>query len=176
MNAHERSIPDSYWVVPGRLLAGEYPCARDGAEGRARLRWLLAQGVDFWLDLTEAGESGLEPYLPLLSEEAARLNRPVAHHRLPIPDMGTPSPGHMRRILDQLDQALEQGRTVYLHCYGGVGRTGTVVGCYLVRHGMSGAQALAQIARWRAATPSGWKPSPETRPQTDLVLRWAELD
>lgn len=176
MNAHEHSIPDSYWVSPGRLLAGEYPCARDEEEGRARLRWLLAQGVDFWLDLTEAGESGLEPYLPLLNEEATRLNRPVIHRRLPIPDMGTPTPGYMRRILDQLDQALEQGRTVYLHCYGGVGRTGTVVGCYLVRHGMSGVEAIAQIARWRAATPDGWKPSPETRPQTDLVLRWAELD
>jgi len=45
-----------------------------------------------------------------------------------------------------------------------------------VRHGMSGPQALTQIARWRAATPDGWKPSPETRPQTDLILRWAELD
>lgn len=176
MSAGSLEIRDSYWVVPGRLLAGEYPYARNGEEGRRRLRWLLELGVDFWIDLTQAGESGLERYFPVLSEEAACMGRQVWHQRLPIPDMGVPQPSQMRRILDQIDEALEQGRTVYLHCYGGIGRTGTVVGCYLVRHGLSGPQALAQIAQWRLATPDGWKPSPETRPQTDLVLRWAELD
>lgn len=35
--------------------------------------------------------------------------------------------------------ALAAGQTVYVHCYGGIGRTGTVVGCWLVRHGLSGA-------------------------------------
>lgn len=176
MSEGRREIADSYWVVPGKFLAGEYPYARDGAEGRRRLRWLLEQGVDLCLDLTEAGESGLEIYLPAFLEEASRLGKQAWHQRNPIPDMGVPSVPQMRRILDELDQALSLGRTVYLHCYGGIGRTGTVVGCYLVRHGMSGPQALAQIARWRAETPDGWRPSPETRPQTDLVLRWAELD
>jgi predicted protein tyrosine phosphatase len=176
MSDSKQGIPDSYWVVPERFLAGEYPFAANEAEGSRKLRWLLDQGIDFCLDLTEAGESSLKLYFPVLTQEAARLGREVLHQRLSIPDMGVPQPPHMRRILDQLDEALSQGRTVYLHCYGGIGRTGTVVGCYLVRHGMSGPQALAQIARWRTATPDGWKPSPETRPQTDLVLRWAELD
>jgi hypothetical protein len=176
MLAGRNGIPDSYWVLPGRLLAGEYPCSRDESEARSKLAWLLEQGVDYWLDLTEADEHGLIAYAPLLLEEAARSRREVTHRRFGIPDMGTPTPLYLRRILDQLDAALESGHTVYLHCYGGIGRTGTVVGCYLVRHGMSGAQALVQIAHWRALTPDGWKPSPETRPQTDLVLRWAELD
>jgi protein-tyrosine phosphatase len=118
----------------------------------------------------------LLPYNLWLEEEAAGVSREVSHTRLSIPDMGTPTPQHMRRILDQIDEALQLGCTVYLHCFGGIGRTGTVVGCYLVRHGMSGQQAIAQIAYWRSATPDGWKPSPETRPQTDLVLRWAQLD
>jgi hypothetical protein len=176
MMTHEHGIADSYWVLPGRFLAGEYPCSVNEDEARGKLRWLLEQGVDFWLDLTEAGEAGLMPYLPLLGEEAGGVGRVVSHTRLPIPDMGTPTPRHMRRILDQLDEALQHGHTVYLHCFGGIGRTGTVVGCYLVRHGMSGPQAIAQIAQWRASTPDGWKPSPETRPQTDLILRWAQLD
>jgi hypothetical protein len=176
MMTHEHGIADSYWVLPGRFLAGEYPCSVNEAEARGKLRWLFEQGVDFLIDLTEAGESGLIPYASLLGEEAAGVGREVFHTRLSIPDMGTPTPRHMRRILDQLDEALQQGHTVYLHCFGGIGRTGTVVGCYLVRHGMSGPQAIAQIAQWRAATPDGWKPSPETRPQTDLILRWAQLD
>jgi hypothetical protein len=176
MDAHGYGIADSYWVLPGRFLAGEYPCSVNEDEALGKLRWLLEQGVDFWLDLTEAGESGLMPYAPLLNQVASGVGRIVTHYRLSIPDMGTPTPEHMRRILNQLDATLQGGRTVYLHCYGGIGRTGTVVGCYLVRHGMSGPQAIAQIAQWRAATPDGWKPSPETRPQTDLILRWAQLD
>lgn len=176
MGAGRREIASSYWVLPGQLLAGEYPYARDEDEGCLRLRWLLEQGVDFCLDLTEVNESGLLPYFPLLKEEATRAGIEIWHQRMSIQDMGAPEPRHMRLILDQLDEALQIGRTVYLHCYGGIGRTGTVVGCYLVRHGMSGPQAITQIARWRAATPDGWKPSPETRPQTDLILRWAELD
>jgi Polymorphic toxin system, DSP-PTPase phosphatase len=175
-SAYECGIPDSYWVLPGRFLAGEYPCSANEDEARLKLRWLLEQGIDCWLDLTEEGESGLIPYAPLLAEEAADIGRGVSHTRLSIPDMGTPTPEQMHRILDQLDEALLLGWKIYLHCYGGIGRTGTVVGCFLVRHGMSGPQAIAQIAHWRSATPDGWKPSPETRPQTDLVLRWSQLD
>lgn len=176
MSYDKLAIADAYWVVPGLLLAGEYPCSKDEGEARRKLRWLLEQGVNYCFDLTEAGESGLRPYFPWLLEEAVHTGREVMHRRLPIPDMGTPEPRFMRHILDQLDEALGLERIVYLHCYGGIGRTGTVVGCYLVRHGLSGPQAIAQIAHWRASTPDGWKPSPETRPQTDLILRWAELD
>ena len=57
------------------------------------------------------------------------------------------------QILDDLDQALADGHRVYLHCFGGIGRTGTVVGCYLVRHGMTGNEVLEQIAAWRRGTP-----------------------
>src|SRR3712207_6971239 len=46
-----------------------------------------------------------------------------------------------------------EGGLPYVHCWGGIGRTGTVVGCYLVEHGMDGEQAIAAIAEWRAGTP-----------------------
>ena len=82
----------------------------------------------------------------------------------------------MVTILDAIDDAVERGRIVYVHCYGGVGRTGTVVGCYLVRHGRSGEEALAAIAEWRRNTPDGWRNSPETREQRELVLNWRRHD
>ena len=49
----------------------------------------------------------------------------------------------LKHILDEIDGAILNGKTVYVHCLGGIGRTGTVVGCYLVRHGIAaGGKAL----------------------------------
>lgn len=172
MQADEKAIPDSYWVLPGRLMAGEYPCSPDEAQARDKLRWLLGAGVTFCLDLTEEGEYGLRSYAPLLFEEAGALGKQVVHRRMSIPDMGIPSQAEMRLILETIASALESGHTIYVHCYGGIGRTGSVVGCYLVQQGMQGAAALAQIARWRERTPNGWRRSPETDAQVELVMNW----
>lgn len=158
-------IPDSYWVEPGRLLAGEYPGALNPDVAQDKLRRFLDAGVTMFLDLTQAGEYGLEPYAPLLRGQAE-------HRRMPIPDGGTPTAEEMTRILEAIDDALRAGQVIYVHCFGGIGRTGTVVGCYLVRHGLSGVQALAELARLRRGTPDGWKESPETRAQCAMVMGW----
>ncbi len=167
-----KPIPDSYWVKPGQLLAGEYPRAKDEAESRLKLRRFLEAGITMFIDLTEPGESGLEPYTALLQTEAAALGRPVEHRRFAIPDFSVPSPAAMAQILDAIDTALEAGHIVYLHCWGGIGRTGTVVGCYLVRHGWSGEAALAHIARLRRGTPDGARLSPETEFQRQMIRSW----
>ncbi|MFQ5616083.1 MAG: tyrosine-protein phosphatase, partial [Anaerolineales bacterium] len=93
----------------------------------------------------------------------------IRNPQSPIPDYATPAPAQMRAILDTLDDALAAGHTVYLHCHGGKGRTGTVVGCWLVRHGMAGDEALAQIAAWRAGMGGE---SPETEEQREMVRGW----
>ena len=167
-------IPDAYWVQPGRLLAGEYPGAREEAAALQKLRHLLhVGGITFFLDLTEEGEHRLQPYAPYLARLASTENLPLAEHRrMPIRDLGVPAPETMWAILDLLKAALAEGRGVYVHCWGGIGRTGTVVGCYLVSQGLTGEQALAQIAAWRRDTPDGDRPSPETDEQRRLVLSW----
>lgn len=165
-------IADSYWALPGRLLAGSYPGAFEPQARDEQLRWLLQQGVTLCLDLTEAGEGNLPPYFHELEALALANGRQVQHQRLSIPDFGVPSVEHMQRILDVLDIALASEHVVYLHCWGGIGRTGTVVGCYLVRCGLEGRAALEQIARWRSGVPSSWKESPETDEQRQFILRW----
>ncbi len=172
MNTNDHPIPDSYWVEPGRFLAGEYPGSLDDSEAAEKIGRLLDAGVTFFIDLTEVGEYGLKPYDHIAQEVAARGQRMVSHRRLPIRDMSAPSPESMRFILENLRQALSQGEVIYLHCFGGIGRTGTVAGCYLVEQGMSGEEALAEIARRRADTPDGWRRSPETEAQRDLVRMW----
>ncbi len=59
---------------------------------------------------------------------------------------------------------------MYLHCFDGIGRTGTVVGCYLVRQGMTGNEALEQIDRLRQGTLDGWNESAETEEQRHMIL------
>jgi len=159
MERRSGPIPDSYWVEPGRLCAGRHPTRGDGD-----LVTVCEAGIDCFVDLTEAGEYGLALY-------DGELRDGVEHCRIAIPDYSVPSVDVMREILDALDDALARGRTVYLHCFGGRGRTGTVVGCWLVRHGMDGEVAIEQIAEWR-----GDRASPETDEQRELILRWAALD
>ncbi len=173
--ARPAPIPESYWVVPGRLLAGEYPGAKRAAEARARLRAFLKAGIDLFVDLTEASE-GLEPYAPTLTEEAAALGRSAEHVRMGIRDVSVPNAAFMADVLDTVDEALAAGRCAYVHCLGGIGRTGTVVGCYLVRHGLRGDQALERVQALLDTTPKAKRPSPEAPSQAGMVRAWAEHD
>ncbi len=156
----------TYWVRPDRLLVGPYPGGWAGSETRRLLRSLLEAGVTLFVDLTEPGE--VDSYLLALAGEAKTLDRAAHHLRFAIPDMAVPSDDLMIRILDSIDAALADGKTVYVHCLGGIGRTGTVVGCFLVRHGMAGDDALAAIIRKRG----GLLDSPQTDEQAGMVRAW----
>lgn len=167
-------IPDSYWVKPGRFLAGEYPGRSDQDLTRRRMLGFLRSGINTFVDLTHPGE--LAPYESILTETAAALGIETVYMRMPIQDHAVPSQAGMRAILDGIDAALAAGRRVYVHCWGGVGRTGTTVGCYLVRHGLSAPQALSQLGEWWLAVPKRafFPASPETNEQVQFILDWNE--
>jgi protein-tyrosine phosphatase len=169
-----RPIRESYWVEPGRFLAGEYPAAPFIGRARARIGGLLDLGIDTFIDLTIPKE--LPPYLPVLEEQSKQRKIDVQYKRFSILDRSIPTRATMTEILDYIDEALSKGRKVYLHCWGGIGRTGTTVGCYLARHGLTGEQALAQLAEWWKDVPkSSYTPrSPETDRQVEFILKWDE--
>ena len=119
----------------------------------------------------------LVPYPQIAKEEAERLGLTAAYERHPIIDLSVPScPQEMSRILDAIDAAMRDGKTVYVHCWGGVGRTGTVIGCWLVRHGRTGNEALCQIAEWWQGVDKVHRQpiSPETSEQREYVRDWTE--
>ncbi len=172
----EKPFPDSYWVVPGKFLAGGYPGSTRGDEAFTRLRMagLLEAGVDTFIDLTRPGE--MSGYQEPMNAEAGRHGIAVDYQRHPIEDRGLPTPEQMTAILDSIDAALSKGHKVYLHCLGGIGRTGTVVGCWLARHGLTGEEALARLnSLYRTSEQSRFfSRSPEADAQVLFVLDWHE--
>ncbi len=172
----ERPTPNCYWVVPG-FLAGNYPRTRDDGSSREKLCQIVDAGVTCFVDLTTSDDP-LEPYEHLLSEmsDAGEARPSAVRESFPINDMSIPvSRDVTRAILDTIDRVIGDDGSVYVHCWGGVGRTGTIVGCWLVRHGMTGEQALARVAElWATREGAGWSTSPQTEEQFRYVREWSE--
>lgn len=169
----QKPIPESYWVLEGRLLAGEYPLAFSNPQAnQLRLLSFLQQDFDTFVDLTMPGEN--QPYAESLAALAAAQRKTALYRRFGIGDFGLPRPEQMRQILAFVEQRLAEGGKVYLHCFGGIGRTGTTVACYLVQQGRPPAEALRQLAEWWQQVPKSahYPHSPETLEQEAFVLAW----
>jgi protein-tyrosine phosphatase len=156
--------PDAYWVATGTLMAGEYPGARSQPEARLRLEALRAGGIRSFVDLTEAHE--LKPY------DAVARELGLLWHRFPIRDLSIPTQPQMNEILSFVDAEIVDGRPVYVHCWGGIGRTGTVIGCLLVERGTDPADVLVQMSELRRLSLKAPRVSPETEQQRQFVTSW----
>ena len=172
-------FPQSYWVVPGKLLAGYYPGDLDTLKMEAKLKRLLGAGIRYIINLMEENERKQGDPFPsienALMRYAKRVGINVTCVRRPIKDFTAPTPEYIQNILDEIDDAVSQGKGVYVHCWGGKGRTGTVVGCYLARHGYAqGQDILNLIQKLRHNDPELYRPSPETPEQRDMVTTWQE--
>lgn len=160
--------PSFYHVKPGvDLLAGEYPGGRSQSNTKKRIAWLLGFGVNTFIDLTDCRE--------IESSYSGLLPSGVEYHTFGIADGTASSLPRIQEILDRIDTELADDRKVYLHCLGGRGRTGMVVGCWLVRHGMAPQNALGEVqASWQGS-PRGLSnggSSPETPQQREAILHW----
>ena len=102
-----------YWLLPGRIIAGEYPRNFDDESSQAKLRTILAVGVTRFIDLTEAHE--LESYAELMQAEAARQGVTAKHERHSIRDLGVPAIATMRTVADDEPRSGTSGRRCRTH-------------------------------------------------------------
>jgi protein tyrosine phosphatase len=168
----------TYWVVPGKLLAGLYPGSRDHAVTRMKVKGLLDCDIRAVVNFMEPNEQDREgnpfdPYEAILEEMAAQMGTEIRLFRFPIKDLSVTTQASMVSILDAIDHCVSGGLPLYLHCWGGRGRTGTVVGCFLIRHGLANKDnVLEEISRLRSHGTSMVGASPETEEQKAMVLGW----
>jgi protein tyrosine/serine phosphatase len=174
------SVPllGTYWVLPEQFLAGEYPGENEPELTGKKLRALITRGIRTFVDLTDEGEINedtkvVPSYRSILRQVSEEESAQSTYANIPIEDRGVPSPWTLRCILDVIDRSLADENPVYVHCWAGRGRTGTVVGCYLKRHGLADEKDVIQkLAYLRRSVPNGRETSPHTNEQIRMVTNW----
>ncbi len=162
-----------WWVELGRLLATEYPGHKHPGKALVRLQVLLGAGVNSFVDLTEPGEptwdgSPMVPYNGLLATS-------INYKRFPIPDQGVVSDAEYDRILAYIQAELDAGKVVQTHCWGGKGRTGTVVGSWLIeQYGLGYPEVIDRMQELRSGTRKAHHPVPDTPEQHEVLRRRAQ--
>ena len=164
--------PTGYsYRVDENVWAGEYPVWEWEQGARMRqLRLFTDFGINYFLDLTENGE--MPPYAPFLPNNIGRYSFPIPNGCIPhsvrwVVDL-------FRIIGDKLEN--RQGTKLYIHCQGGVGRTGTIVACYYIYFkGMSADEALAEMRKGYATHGrSAWMSAPENQAQVNFIYEFAK--
>jgi hypothetical protein len=165
----DRPLPNSYWVIPGRLLAGEYPGGADFTDSRARLARVQDAGIDYFVDLTEEAE--LPAYRHLLPFHIKYLRCAIVDHSIPN------NVAQVQKLLADIRTALAAGRSLYVHCRAGIGRTGLVMGCFLAEEGGDGKAAIKHLNQlWQQSERAKiWRKVPQTAEQADYIRLWPQL-
>ncbi|HEU5083162.1 MAG TPA: ADP-ribosylglycohydrolase family protein [Acidimicrobiales bacterium] len=160
------------WWVDEHVLAGEYPASlAEPVRSEEKLHVLVDAGVRTFVDLTTP-EDQLEPYAHRVVQAADSRRLDLRHVNVPIPDLGVLEDHRYDDIVRTIDEHRARGG-VYVHCWGGVGRTGTVIGCILADEGHDHASIEQRLRELRAGTRKADRRCPETEEQRAVIRRRA---
>ncbi len=166
-----KPLSQSYEVTgDGIYFAGEYPGDKNGEKAEDKIRHMVHFGIRHFVDLTEEHE--LRPYQQYLPKG-------VTYTRFPIRDVSVPtSIEKVHQLLNKISELkkLDNGY-VYLHCWGGVGRTGTIVACQKARifENPTLEDVLTALRNGFSDMPkSAYRQTPETKEQIDFIKRFID--
>eukprot|EP00798_Chlamydomonas_sp_ICE-L_P017835 gene17835-24219_t len=145
--AKEMSGPTSWsLVMKGRVMAGAYPASLDDAETDRILTMLLELGINTFVCIQAESawrsQQGLRPYIrdaqKLLSKAHETRNPRIRQTKidflhLPVIDGSVTTDSAMNRLAEDCIARVYNGENLYIHCWGGHGRTGTLVSVMLGR-------------------------------------------
>jgi atypical dual specificity phosphatase len=139
------------WVIPNKLAASPFPLTRE-------LFTLPKLNIMLVVNLTKHGISNR--FKEQLKSQGVRWKRFF------IPDFGIPDSQTIIQYLECVCNTIQKNQAVLTHCLAGCGRTGTMIGLFLVTHGHSPEEALEKIH-----TAIGEK-CPETQKQIQLLYQY----
>lgn len=123
-----------HWLVPGKLAGCLMPGLGQPLEQELAL--LQAVGITVLVNLTETAmqQSGTTP------AGLRSIHIGVQGHDLPHMEW-------VKQLLARIEQLIAQGEVVAVHGLGGLARTGTVLGAWLIREGLTADAALQYLQR-----------------------------
>jgi len=144
----EQSVMYGFSWVDEPLAAMPLPRGGD-------LVWMASEGVDVLVTLT------LDPLDPIALEQAG-----LESIHLPIPDFQAPTDAQIESFIGLMKDRTGQGQRVGVHCYAGLGRSGTMAALWFVNQGLTAEEAIAKIRELRPG-------SVESAAQEESVARYA---
>jgi hypothetical protein len=161
------------------VLGGAYPGHQNAAHAAANAKKLVDADIRVFLNLMEPGETNnagkpFVAYTDAINRQATSRGIAVAFHRIPIRDLSVPDRASMEQIQALLDRTLDDDQRVYVHCWGGRGRTGTVVGIHQIQNGLADPEDFVDTIAWLRRADSGGGNSPETSEQIEFVRAFTE--
>ena len=122
------------WAMDGKIAGADMPGRFSSLE--SDLEWFFRQGVRVIVTLTES---------PLPAKSVGRFE----YLHMPIKDMGSPDYREILKFVSFADRMIAKKKPVLVHCNAGIGRTGTMLACFLVSNGFKAAEALDIVKRKR---------------------------
>lgn len=161
-----RPLYQSYYIQEKNIFAGEYPGDKSKDVASRKINQMIHFGVRHFIDLTEEGE--LAPYEQLLPQGCT-------HTRFPIRDVSAPkSVDYAQQIIDRINELSKRNDGyVYIHCWGGVGRTGTIVGCYLASDNYDSTMKILRYV-FSAMPKASHRVTPETKEQENFIRKFID--
>ena len=143
--------------LPGALSIMPCPPAADLC---AAFDVYVQHNVDVIVSMLDQDE---ERTLGLRQEQTFCQARGIQFISFPIVDFGLPDIAALADLVDKCDDLLAQGKHIAVHCRAGIGRSGMVTSCLLVKRGMSAQRALKTVSAARGVS------VPDTVEQGEIV-------